>query len=60
LTGSIAIRIILVAYLRAFSAVASSAEFIFFIAAKDPDKLKEMQAAFLTEAVKYNVSCGAE
>jgi arylsulfatase A-like enzyme len=30
------------------------------IAAKNPDKLKEMQAAFLTEAVKYNVSCGAE
>jgi arylsulfatase A-like enzyme len=25
------------------------------IAAKNPDKLKEMQAAFLTEAVKYNV-----
>ena len=24
-------------------------------AAKDPDKLKEMQAAFLAEAVKYNV-----
>jgi hypothetical protein len=25
------------------------------LAAKNPDKLKEMQAAFLTEAVKYNV-----
>jgi arylsulfatase A-like enzyme len=25
------------------------------IAAKNPDKLKEMQAAFPTEAVKYNV-----